>query len=83
MASLAFFSAFLGSQVAQFGHRPGARASTKAPTAVPSFQSDVKLVMGFSGSLLWIQRSRRCLGVGPVFSKAESSSPSHMGREME
>jgi len=36
---------------------PGATASTSAPTALPSFQSDVKLVIGRSGSLLWIQCS--------------------------
>lgn len=34
---------------------PGATASTSAPTALPSFQSDVKLVIGRSGTLLWIQ----------------------------
>lgn len=31
---------------------PGATASTKAPTALPSFQSVVKLLMGRSGNLL-------------------------------
>lgn len=36
---------------------PGATASTNAPTALPSFQSDVKFVIGRSGSLLWIQCS--------------------------
>jgi hypothetical protein len=36
---------------------PGATASTSAPTALPSFQSDVKFVMGRSGTLLWIQCS--------------------------
>lgn len=36
---------------------PGATASTNAPTALPSFQSDVKFVMGRSGTLLWIQCS--------------------------
>lgn len=31
---------------------PGATASTKAPTAFPSFQSVVKFVIGKSGTLL-------------------------------
>lgn len=39
----------------QSGHNPGATASTKAPTAFPSFQSVVKFFIGRSGNFVWIQ----------------------------
>lgn len=67
----------------QSGHRPGATASTKAPTARPSFQSVVKLCIGKSGHLPWIQFMRRCLGVGSLPELFMSSSPSHIGSEIE
>lgn len=42
---------------------PGAQLSTSAPSTLPSLQSWLKLVIGRSGTLCWIQPSRRCLGV--------------------
>lgn len=39
IASVAFCNASFGSHVAQSGHKPGATLSTKAPIALPSFQS--------------------------------------------
>lgn len=42
---------------------PGAQLSTSAPSARPLLQSRLKLVMGRSGTLFWIQPRRRCLGV--------------------
>lgn len=42
---------------------PGAQLSTSAPSALPLLQSRLKLVMGRSGTLCWIQPRRRCLGV--------------------
>lgn len=48
---------------AELGHVPGAQLSTRAPSALPVLQSWLKLVMGRSGTLCWIQPSRRCLGV--------------------
>lgn len=44
-------------------HIPGAQLSTSAPSALPLLQSRLKLVIGRSGTLCWIQPSRRCLGV--------------------
>lgn len=42
---------------------PGAQLSTSAPRALPLLQSRLKLVIGRSGTLCWIQPRRRCLGV--------------------
>lgn len=42
---------------------PGAQLSTSAPRAFPFLQSWLKLVMGRSGTLFWIQPKRRCFGV--------------------
>uniref|UniRef100_A0A1B0BRV3 Uncharacterized protein n=1 Tax=Glossina palpalis gambiensis TaxID=67801 RepID=A0A1B0BRV3_9MUSC len=45
IASEAFCTASLGSQTSQSGHKPGAQASTNAPTALPVVQSLVKLLI--------------------------------------
>lgn len=42
---------------------PGAQLSTSAPSALPLLQSRLKLVIGRSGTLCWIQPRRRCFGV--------------------
>lgn len=49
IASLMFFTAFAGSHLCQLGQSPGARASTRAPNVVPSFQSLVKFFTALSG----------------------------------
>ena len=49
MAWLAFCWAFLGSMMVCSGQRPGAMASTRAATRVPSFQSDVRFFTSRSG----------------------------------
>ena len=59
---------------------PGAMESTSAPMARPSFQSVVKFLMGWSGTLFWTQASRRCLGVDSLGPPGSSSS--HTGIEM-
>lgn len=92
----------IGILTCQSGQRPGATASTKAPTALPLFQSVVKFVIGKSDTLLWIQfinleerfwinfflflirrRIYLCFGVGPCPPEVESSSPSHIGIDIE
>lgn len=62
IASDAFSTASFGSHNSQSGHRPGAQASTRAPTALPLVQSVVKLPIGTSGIFVWIQF--RSLGIG-------------------
>lgn len=49
IASLIFLTASLGSHFCQLGHSPGAKASTRAPNVVPSFQSLVKFFTALSG----------------------------------
>lgn len=82
MASDAFWTASFGFQSCQSGQSPGATASTSAPTALPSFQSDVKFPMGKSGTLAWIQCINLCFGVAPL-SAGSPSSPSHIGIDIE
>merc|ERR1719376_1651283 len=82
IASLVLSTPFSLSQSSQSGHKPGAQLSTSAPSAIPSCQLPLKLVMGISGILFWIHPSNRCLGVACTFSSLSSSS-SHMGMEME
>ena len=60
---LSYLIGSLGSQSSQSGQRPGATLSTRAPTLIPSVQSDVKLLMGTPGILFCIQPSSLCFGV--------------------
>ena len=62
-------------------YSPGAQESTRAPMLVPSFQSVVKFLMGRSGILFCTHSSSLCFGVRSL--SIRSSSPSHMGIEME
>lgn len=54
---------------------PGPTASTRAPMALPSFQSVVKFLMGSSGTLFCTHRSSLCLGVGPSLAPEYKSFP--------
>lgn len=58
-------------------HVPGAQLSTRAPSALPFLQSLLKLLIGRSGTLFWIQPSKRCLGVfdSAWMKKKQNSQP--------
>src|SRR6218665_712067 len=64
-------------------NQPGATPSTSAPMAFPSFQSVAKFSICRSGTLFWIQASRRCFGVCSLFWTVVSTSSSQLGIEME
>ncbi|KAH9421618.1 hypothetical protein DERP_009021 [Dermatophagoides pteronyssinus] len=61
IAFCTFFNDSFGFHLSQSGHKPGAHASTNAPSAIPLFQSVVKLLIGTSGTLFCIQANKRCL----------------------
>ena len=58
MAWRALSSASSGFMVYASGHRPGALASTRSATAIPSFQSVVRLVTFFCGIQSWNAQTR-------------------------